>query len=241
MAENGNIKRQHTAQFKTTVALELLKELDTLAKISSKYGIHPTQARRWRDIAVTSLQNIFTGKPPDAQIAEKDKLIEELYKQIGQQKVELDWVKKRLDLSIVEKILCIEKDNPDISIARQCELLDLTRSVFYYERKPVVSGEDKIIMDYIDKIYTDIPFYGVPRMTLEVNERLLTEFKTENRLNVSMPINHKRIYRLMRIVGIQALRPKPNLSIPEKTHRIYPYLLKDVLITHTNHVWSIDI
>ena len=56
-----------------------------------------------------------------------------------------------------------------------------------------------------------------------------------------MPINHKRIYRLMRIVGIQALRPKPNLSIPEKTHRIYPYLLKDVLITHPNHVWSIDI
>ena len=87
-----------------------------------------------------------------------------------------------MDLSIVEKILCIEKDNPDISIARQCELLDLTRSVFYYERKPVVSGEDKIIMDYIDKIYTDIPFYGVPRMTLEVNERLLTEFKTGNRL-----------------------------------------------------------
>lgn len=95
MQNSGNIKRQHTSEFKTTVVLELLRELDTLAKISNKYGIHPTQARRWREIAVESLKNIFTGKPPDIRIEEKEKLIEELYKQIGQQKVELDWVKKK--------------------------------------------------------------------------------------------------------------------------------------------------
>jgi transposase len=98
MADNGNIKRQHTPEFKTQVVLDLLKETDTLAKIASKYGIHPTQARRWREIGIEGLKNIFTGKPPDAQIAEKEKLIEELYKQIGQQKVELDWVKKKVGL-----------------------------------------------------------------------------------------------------------------------------------------------
>jgi transposase-like protein len=78
--------------------VELLKEEDTLAKIAIKYGIHPTQARRWREIAIESLKNSFTGKPPGLQLQEKEQLIEELYKQIGQQKVELDWVKKKVGL-----------------------------------------------------------------------------------------------------------------------------------------------
>ena len=98
MADNkkGDIKRQHTAEFKTTVALELLKELDTLPKIASKYGIHPTQARRWRDIAKEGLQNIFTGKLPDTQLLEKDKKIEELTQLIGQKEIELTWLKKKV-------------------------------------------------------------------------------------------------------------------------------------------------
>ena len=101
--------------------------------------------------------------------------------------------------------------------------------------------EDKIIMEYIDRVYTEIPFYGVPRMTREVNERLENELKEGRETGVILPINHKRIYRLMQIIGIQALRPKRNLSMPDKNHRIYPYLLKDLRITHPNHVWSIDI
>ncbi len=134
----------------------------------------------------------------------------------------------------------IEKD-AEISIKRQCELIGLNRSCFYYERKPIVSMEDKIIMEYIDRVYTEIPFYGVPRMTREVNERLENELKEGRETGVILPINHKRIYRLMQIIGIQALRPKRNLSMPDKNHRIYPYLLKDLRITHPNHVWSIDI
>jgi len=143
-------------------------------------------------------------------------------------------------LPVSEKVLRIEKD-AEISIKRQCELIGLNRSCFYYERKPIVSMEDKIIMEYIDRVYTEIPFYGVPRMTREVNERLENELKEGRETGVILPINHKRIYRLMQIIGIQALRPKRNLSMPDKNHRIYPYLLKDLRITHPNHVWSIDI
>lgn len=98
MTDNGDIKRQHSAEFKTTVVLELLKELDTLPKIASKYGIHPTQARRWREIAIETLKNIFIGKPPDTQLAEKDKQISELTKLIGQKEIELDWMKKKVGL-----------------------------------------------------------------------------------------------------------------------------------------------
>jgi putative transposase len=147
-----------------------------------------------------------------------------------------------LDCSVVEKISCIDKSDAMLSIRRQCDLIGLARSGFYYQRRPLVSSDDKIIMDYLDKTYTDIPFYGVPRMTLEVNARLEGAMKEGKiGLEFSLPVNHKRIYRLMQVLGIQALRPKPNLSIPNKEHMIYPYLLKDVLITHPNHVWSLDI
>lgn len=130
----------------------------------------------------------------------------------------------------------------NLSIRRQCELLGLNRSGLYYGRKPEVSLEDKLIMDYIDNVYTDIPFYGVPRMTLEVNTRILAEqLRTGEQMGIVLPINHKRVYRLMQVIGIQALFPKPNLSIPNKNHFVYPYLLKGVPITHPNHVWSVAI
>lgn len=141
----------------------------------------------------------------------------------------------------MEKAAAIERDNPDISIQRQCELLGLTRSVFYYERKPLISVEDKIIMDYLDKAYTDLPFYGVPKMTLEINIRLLAAMNSGKIDQFDLPVNHKRVYRLMRLCGIQALRPKPKTSISNKNHKIYPYLLKGLQINHPNHVWSIDI
>lgn len=95
---NGKIQRQHSPEFKTTVVVELLKELDTLPKIASKYGIHPTQARRWRELALEGLKNIFTGKPPDTVFAEKNKRIEELTKLIGEKEIELDWMKKKVGL-----------------------------------------------------------------------------------------------------------------------------------------------
>ncbi|MGH2643721.1 MAG: transposase [Chitinophagaceae bacterium] len=98
MINNGDIKRQHTPEFKTQVVLDLLKETDTLPKIASKYGIHPTQARRWRDIAIATLKNVFTGKPPDTIVSEKDKQISELTELIGKKEIELDWVKKKVGL-----------------------------------------------------------------------------------------------------------------------------------------------
>ena len=98
MINNGDIKRVHSPEFKTNVVLSLLKEEDTLPKIAGKYGIHPTQARRWREMALTILKNAFTGKPPDAILAEKDKRIEELTRLIGQKEIDLDFVKKKVGL-----------------------------------------------------------------------------------------------------------------------------------------------
>jgi transposase-like protein len=95
-----SIKRQHSAEFKTQVVLELLKQDETMAQICSKFGIHPTQANRWREIAINNLKNSFNGKSIDEQLKTKEILIDELYKQIGHLKVSLDWLKKKLGLPI---------------------------------------------------------------------------------------------------------------------------------------------
>jgi transposase-like protein len=93
----GNIKRSHPAGFKAKVALDLIKEVDTLAAIASKYAIHPTQARQWKMQMLNNIEALFSDKPSTA-LKEKDELIDQLYKQIGQLKVELDWLKKKLSV-----------------------------------------------------------------------------------------------------------------------------------------------
>ena len=93
----GNIKRSHPAAFKAKVALDLIKEVDSLAAIASKYSIHPTQARQWKIQMLNNIEALFSDKPSTA-LKEKDELIDQLYRQIGQLKVELDWLKKKLSV-----------------------------------------------------------------------------------------------------------------------------------------------
>lgn len=93
----NNIKRVHPAPFKAKVALELIKEIESLTQVCSKYSIHPTQAKKWKQQLLANVENIFTVKPA-TELAVKDQIIDELYKQIGQLKVELDWLKKKLSI-----------------------------------------------------------------------------------------------------------------------------------------------
>ena len=123
----------------------------------------------------------------------------------------------------------IDKQDVNISIRRQCELIRLNRSDYYYERRSDVSNEDKIIMDEIDRIHTKRPFYGRPRITWQLEE------------NGYWGVNHKRVYRLMKVMGIEALFPKKSTSKPDPNHKIYPYLLKDLRIVRPNQVWGVDI
>ena len=109
----------------------------------------------------------------------------------------------------------------------QCGLLGLNRSTYYY----VPATESSLnlhLMRLIDEQYMRTPFYGWPRMTVYLQ-------------NQGYAVNHKRVQRLMTKMGIQALYPKPSLSKVNSAHRIYPYLLRNLAITHPNQVWSTDI
>jgi putative transposase len=121
----------------------------------------------------------------------------------------------------------VERSNPDISIHRQCQLLGLPRSSYYY-RPTGESDLNLVLMRLLDEQYTRTPFYGSPKMTLWLKSQ-------------GYDINHKRVERLMRVMGLQAVYPKPNTSKPCPSHKIYPYLLRDVRIDHVDQVWSADI
>ena len=94
----GNIKRKHSTSFKIKIALDLIKEKEPLSAVCSHYSIHPTQARRWKDRALEILSAGFDNKSAVKE-RKKDELIEELYRQIGQSKVEMDWLKKNMGIA----------------------------------------------------------------------------------------------------------------------------------------------
>jgi len=91
-------KRNFSPDFKAKVALDLIRETDTVAQVCSKFEIHPTQAGKWKQQALQGMETIFSDKATDI-VKKKDETIDELYKQIGQLKVELDWLKKKTGTS----------------------------------------------------------------------------------------------------------------------------------------------
>ena len=122
----------------------------------------------------------------------------------------------------------LNKLEKDISLTRQCELLNISKSSAYYQPVPE-SPEDLILMKFIDKNHTDFPTYGARTMASQLT------------LDVKYPVGRKRTKNLMEKMGIEAIYPKPRLSLNTKLHPVFQYLLKDVLIVKPNHVWSSDI
>lgn len=123
--------------------------------------------------------------------------------------------------------MLIQPDHTELSVRRQCDLLALNRSTLYYERVEV-SAEETALMKKIDQSFTKWPFYGSRRIALEL-ERL------------GHTVNRKRVQRLMRVMGLQALVPGPHTSKPHPAHKVYPYLLRRLDITRPNQVWATDI
>ena len=121
----------------------------------------------------------------------------------------------------------IEPANANRSIGKQCKLLSISRSSFYYEPK----GESEMNLDLmrvIDKQFLETPFYGVRQMTWHLR-------------NDEHVVNEKRIRRLMRLMGLMPIYQKPNTSKAAKGHKTYPYLLRGLRVERPNQVWCADI
>jgi len=129
--------------------------------------------------------------------------------------------------SVEEKRRLIEPAQAQLSVSRQCALLGLPRSSLYYQGQPA-NPENLHLMRLIDEQYTRRPYYGSPKMTRWLRRE-------------GYVVNHKRVARLMSLMGLQALVPRPQTSAGAVAHPVYPYLLRDVTIERANQVWSTDI
>src|SRR5271167_2892696 len=121
----------------------------------------------------------------------------------------------------------VDRTAENLSVRRQCALLNVARSGVYRPHT-VAEADDLALMRRIDELHLELPFFGSRRMTFQLNEE-------------GRGVNRKRVQRLMRVMGIEALVPRPGTSRAAPGHKIYPYLLRGVAITEPNHVWASDI
>jgi putative transposase len=121
----------------------------------------------------------------------------------------------------------IEPEHKTLSVRRQCELLGLGRSSYYYEPVPE-SAANLALMRQIDQQYLATPFYGSRRMAVWLQEQ-------------GQDVNRKRVQRLMRLMGLEAIYQKPRTTMAGAGHKVYPYLLRGLKVTRPNQVWATDI
>ena len=126
-----------------------------------------------------------------------------------------------------ERKAVIAPDRPGLSLGRQCRLLSISRSSFYYAPKGE-SAENLALMRRIDELFLKYPFYGSRQMARQL-------------LREGVSVGRHRVRRLMRLMGLEAIYQAPRTSTPHPAHRIYPYLLRDIMVTSPDHVWCADI
>ena len=135
--------------------------------------------------------------------------------------------KNLISLTHEQRRKLIEKNNQQICLKRQTQLLDISRSSLYYQ--PRINQQDIAIMNLIDKIYTELPFYG--------SRRIRKQLKIYHQIHIC----REKAQRLMRLMGLEAIYPKKKTSFSHKENKVYPYLLRGLIIDHPNQVWSTDI
>lgn len=130
-------------------------------------------------------------------------------------------------MSIERRRSFVEAGREDLSIVRQCELLSLSRSSFYYQ--PVgESAENLALMRLIDAQFLETPWYGARQMVRHLRRD-------------GHGVGRKRVRRLMALMGLAPIYQRPRTTLPHPEHRIYPYLLRDLVVSQPNQVWCADI
>ena len=223
-------KTNYSAEFKTSIVLEAIREDKTIVQIAAEKKVDPKSIRDWKKEFLENSSIIFDRKkeiiPYKDKISEKDREIDELYKQIGQLTVEVNWAKKKLEsVDYKTRMKMIEKES-EIALNKQCSMLAINRSSLYYRK---VEKEENIdIKSKILDIYENKPFYGYRRVEKELK-------------NKGYEIGKKKVIRLRQELKIKTIYPKKKTTIIRKEDKKYPYLLLGLEINQPNTVWSIDI
>jgi len=233
----------YSAEQKTKIVLELLKEEQTVSQLATKYKVTAKSITNWKkqflENASKAFEDNVSSKEHQKEIEKLKKENDLLAKTLGKTTIERDWAVgklKSLDLSNKKSLV---ESKLKISKMRQCRLLGISRATLYYKSK-IISQKNIKILHAIDEIYTNNSEYGY-RM---IHKQLLED---------GYSIGKDRVLKYMGILGIQAIYPikKRVTTIKNKEHKIYPYLLKaywenydkkkQVHVDKPNEVWSGDI
>lgn len=223
-----------SAEFKTKIVLELLEGELTINQIASKHNITVKSIQNWKKQFLENASLAFdvagATKTYRDEIEDLKQENEQLAKALGKATVRADFAEGKLkSLDLSNKKTLIDSKHKSLTISEQCEILNISRSSYYYE--PVgLDTQDIKILHKIDEIYTDASFYGYRRIHMQLKE-------------YGFNIGVNRVLKYMNILGIQAIFPKKRrlTSIKNHEHKIYPYLLKNIEINRANQVWSGDI
>ncbi len=234
----------YSAEQKTKIVLELLKEEQTVAELATKHKISSQSIMKWKK---QFLENASLAFEPAKVVQEfknelksKDIEIEDLQKQLGKSTMEKEWLAKKLESSVsFNKRKALVQSELEITTTQQCKLLNISRASYYYEPVPI-NKQTLEIMHTIDEIATDNSEYGY-------------RFIHQQLLEDGYSIGKDRVLKYMQLMGIQAIYPskKRLTSIGNPEHKIYEYLLKpywtktsrtkQVYVPTPNEVWSGDI
>lgn len=225
MVTMGTKRKVHTPAFKAQVALAAVRGDRMVNELAAQFGVHPTLIHAWKKHLLAGAEQVFaTGAKPTHPGEDRTP---ELYEPIGRLKVELDWVKKKRRRSADDLRRLVEPGHPELSVRRQCELLGLNRSTAYY--RPAAETPDNLrLMELIDRQFTARPFYGSRRMTAWLRSQ-------------GHGVNRKRVQRLLGVMGLEAIHPRPKRRGDGQPHRVFPYLLRGVVVERPDQVWSADI
>ncbi|MGG1601142.1 IS3 family transposase [Paenibacillus naphthalenovorans] len=226
-------RNRYTSEFKTKVVLEVLQEEQTVNEIAAKYEVSPVMVSRWKAEFLERASVVFEKKTSEVDKLKKEyeSKQEHLEKLVGQLTVEVDWLKKNLASNepLEARKAMVERDNNEITIKRQADLLNVNRTSVYRPSQEKSESEENVqIMHQIDEIYMKHPYFGYRRMTRFLRDR-------------GFEVNRKRVRRLMQHMGLEAINPKPNLSKRFHAKYVRPYLLRGLTINRPNQVWGIDI
>ena len=213
-------RRKHGRAFKAKVALAALRGDQTISELASA-GPYLEEA---------------TGRECAAAVQARARTARQGPRGVGSQALPADrstdggagfFVREVRSMSRHERRAMIDRGHHELSVVRQCELLDISRSSAYYS--PVQADEYELeLMGLVDKQYLLTPFYGSRKMAVWLRGQ-------------GHQVNRKRVQRLMRRMGIEAIYRRPRTTMPDSGHKVYPYLLRGLEIDRVNQVWAADI
>jgi len=234
-------RKSYSADFKAKLVLEVLEGEKTVNEIASRYEVLPASLKSWKKQFLENMSLAFDKstvvKEYKDEIEELKKSKDMIAKKLGETIVEKEFLEGKLvSLASFKERKSLLDTKLNLSLNKQCQLLSISKSSLYYQpKKPFSTDKEIRLLDAINNIYSDFPFYGYRRITKQLQ-------------NEGFNTGRKLVRKAMSYIGIEALYPKPKTTTSNKEHHKYPYLLNDfrndagqVVIDRANQVWSTDI